>query len=256
MESLEGRSVIVTGGAGGIGLACVEAFLGAGARVTLADVDPAGRDRVEQLASDRCRFAHTDVSDERCVQDLIGQTVAAFGSLDVLVNNAAVLTPCAPVHETTLDQFEALVAVNVRGLFLCCKHAYPELKRSGGSIVNLSSMAGVTGEKHHAVYAATKGAINALTRSMAADYGPEGIRVNAVCPSCVETPRSERAIAASPDADTLRLLRRKIIPLGSVARPDQVASVVVFLASPAAAFITGAVIPVSGGSECGYGLKY
>jgi len=256
MTSLQNTSVIVTGGAGGIGLACVEAFLGAGARVTLADIDPAGRDRAERLGPDRCRFVHTDVSDERSVQDLVGQAVAVFGSLDVLVNNAAVLTPTAPVHDTTLAEFDKLVAVNLRGLFLCCKYALPALKSSRGSIVNLSSMAGITGEKHHAVYAATKGAINALTRSMAADYGADGVRVNAVCPSCVTTSNSERAILASADGEALQRRRRQICPLGTVADPAQVASVVLFLACPDAGFITGAVLPVSGGSDCGYGLKY
>ena len=256
MNTLAHKTVIITGAAGGVGRACVTAFLDAGARVMGADIDPRGGEPIDHPAGDRCRFARADVSDDASVKDLIAQTVDTFGSLDVLVNNAAVLTPTAPVHQTTLDQFDALIAVNVRALFLCCKHAYVHLKRSRGSIVNVSSMSGVTGEKHHAVYAATKGAINALTMSMAADYGPDGMRVNAICPSCVVTPNSEQAIAQHPDGDRIRRIRDQLSPLGFVAQPEQIASVAVFLASPAAAYMTGAIVPVSGGTECGYGLKY
>ena len=256
MNSLEDKTVIVTGASGGIGLACVDAFLDAGARVMMADVDPSGSRRADQAGADRCRFTRTDVSDDDAVRRLIDQTVGVFGSLDVLVNNAAVLSPCAPVHQTTLEEFDALVSVNLRGLFLCSKHAVPHLKRTRGSIVNMSSMAGVIGEKNHAVYSATKGAINALTRSMAIDYGPDRVRVNAICPSCVATPSSERAIAESPDADAIRRMRPQMTHLGFVAEPEHVASVAVFLASDAALYMTGAIVPVSGGSECGCGLKF
>jgi len=143
----------------------------------------------------------------------------------------------------------------VRGLFVICKFAYPHLKRSKGCIINMSSMAGVAGEKHHCIYSASKGFMNALTKSLAIDYGREGIRCNAVAPSSVLTPNVDRLIAAEPNAAEIIELRKNINLLGYTSRPEEIASAVVFLASPEASFITGAIIPVSGGTECGYGLK-
>lgn len=253
---MKNKVVIVTGASGGIGATCVRAFAGAGARVVMADVDESGRKLANRLGPRRCQFIRTDISDEVSVRSMIAQTVKAFGRLDVLVNNAAVLAPTKPVHETTLAECDVLLAVNLRGPFLCCKNAIPHLKRVRGCIVTVSSMAGVLGEKNHALYAATKGALNALTRSMAADYARAGIRCNAVCPAGVRTPNAEKVIRASPDVETILRLRDSIHALGYTAAPEQVASVVVFLASPAASFMTGAIVPVSGGVECGYGIKY
>jgi NAD(P)-dependent dehydrogenase (short-subunit alcohol dehydrogenase family) len=172
----------------------VQAFAAAGARVVMADVDASGDKLATQLGPDRCRFIRADISDEAAVADLVTATVETYQSIDVLVNNAAVMVPTAPLHETSLAEFERLTAVNLRGLFYCCKHAYRHLKRSRGCIINVSSMAGVNGEQGHAVYAATKGAVNALTKSMAVDYGADGIRCNAVCPSSVLTPAVDNLI--------------------------------------------------------------
>lgn len=253
MQSLQNKVVLVTGAAGGIGSALVKAFLDAGARVVASDITEV---QPLEAASEYSRFIRADVSSETSVKNLIRQTVDVFGALHVLVNNAAVLVPTAPVHETSLDEFDKLVAVNMRGTFLCCKYAYPHLQSTQGSIVNVSSMAGVNGEKHHAVYAATKGAVNALTQAMAVDYGSEGIRCNAVCPSSVLTPNVDKMIAAAPNSEEIVQLRKSINSLGYTATPAEIAAVSVFLASPAASFMTGAIVPVSGGSECGYGVKY
>ena len=251
MHNLQDRTAIVTGAAGGIGRALVEAFLEAGARVMASDIADGDLPDTEY-----CLYARADVSNESSVQSLIAQTVESFGAVDILINNAAVLTPTAPVHETLLKEFEKLVAVNLRGTFLLCKYCYPHLKQSKGCIINVSSMAGVHGEKHHAIYSATKGAINALTQSMAVDYGPDGIRCNAICPSSVLTPNVDKMIDALPNSEEIVQLRKSINCLGYTATPDQIASVAVFLASPAAGFMTGAIVPVSGGTECGYGIKY
>ena len=256
MVELTDKTVIVTGAAGGIGAACVRVFADAGAKVMMNDVDDAGYRLADEIGPDRCRFTAGDVSDEPSVRHLIEETLEAFGSLDVLLNNAAVLLPVAPVHETTVEQFNTLMAVNVRGVFLCCKHAHSHLKKSRGCIVNISSMVGICGEKHHAVYSATKGAINALTMSMAVDYGQEGIRCNAICPSSVLTPNSDKIVQSSPNPEATVELRKKINAIGFTADPGNIASVALFLASPASAFMTGAIVPVSGGCECGYGLKY
>ena len=247
MSTLQAKVALITGAGGGIGRALVKAFHEAGARVVAVDLAPVDTPEYSIVA---------DVSDESTVKNLIAQTIEKFGALDILVNNAAVLTPTAPVEQTSLDEFEKLVAVNLRGAFLLSKYSYPHLRDSRGCILNVSSMAGVHGEKHHAIYAATKGAINALTQSMAVDWGDDGIRVNALCPSSVLTPNVDKMIEALPNAHEIIELRKQINALGYTATPEQIASVAVFLCSPAAAFITGAVVPVSGGSECGYGLKY
>jgi NAD(P)-dependent dehydrogenase (short-subunit alcohol dehydrogenase family) len=256
MGQLQGLTAIITGASGGIGRACVEAFIEAGCRVVMADIDESGQELERQFGEDRCRFIRTDLANEVSIRNLIETTTKEFGSLNILVNNGATLSPMVPLHKTTLEEFEAFIAVNARGLFLMCRHAYPHLKQSRGCIINMSSMSGVTGEKHHCVYSATKGFMNALTMSMAIDYGREGIRCNAIAPSGVLTPNVDRLIAALPNAAEVIELRKNINLLGYAAEPRAVASVVVFLASQEASFVTGAVIPVSGGSECGYGVKY
>jgi len=248
MRPLNESVVLVTGAAGGIGRACVEAFVHTGARVVATDVQDS-----EIVGA---HWIRADVSDENSVRDLIEQTVAKFGALDVLVNNAAVLTPTAPLQETSTNEFDKILAVNLRGVFFCLKYAYPHLQKSRGSVVNVSSMAGLFGERDHAIYSATKGALNALTQSAAADWGGDGIRVNAICPSSVTTPNVTEMISQADDPDAIHKLRQSINCLGFVASPEHIASVVTFLASPAATFITGALMPVSGGSECGYGIKY
>lgn len=245
--------VLITGAAGGIGSACARAFAKAGARVAMTDVAVPLKPIVE---GSQHRFILADLRKESSIRALVADATQAMCGLDVLVNNAAVLVPTLPLHETSLEQFDDLVAVNLRAVFLLCREAYPHLKASRGNIVNLSSMAGVNGEKHHALYAATKGAMNALTQSMAVDYGGEGIRCNAVCPSSVITPNVDKMIAATPDPEATVKLRRSINPLGFTAQPEHIAAAVLFLASPEAAFITGALMPVSGGSECGYGIKF
>jgi NAD(P)-dependent dehydrogenase (short-subunit alcohol dehydrogenase family) len=221
----------------------------------MADIDESGRDLEKKFGQDCCRFVRCDLADGASIQNLIEITVDSFNSLNVLLNNGACLVPEAAMHETSLEGFETLLAVNVRGLFLICKYAYPHLKQARGCIINISSMAGVAGEKRHCIYSATKGFMNSLTKSMAIDYGQEGIRCNALVPSSVLTPNLDRIISACPDAAAIIERRKNINLLGYTAKPQEIASAAVFLASPSASFITGAVIPLSGGSECGYGIK-
>src|SRR5687768_9979294 len=196
----------------------------------MADVDESGAE-IERTGESggRAVFVKTDLADERSVRSLIVHTADRFGSLDVLVNNAAVLTPMAAVQDTSVEEFDRIVAVNFRGTYLCCRFAYPHLARGRGCVVNVSSMSGVHGEKSHAIYAATKGAINALTQSMAIDWGADGIRANAVCPSSVLTPKTDEMISAAPDPAAVVELRKKINHLGYTAEPREVASVILFL---------------------------
>jgi NAD(P)-dependent dehydrogenase (short-subunit alcohol dehydrogenase family) len=255
LSDFTGKTVLITGAAGGIGAACAASFADAEANVVLADVMKPEAALLAKLPSEGTLVVEANISLNESVRAMIDAAVSRFGSLDVLVNNAAALWPAAPVQDTTIDELDRIIAVNVRGTFLCCKHAYEHLRRAKGSIVNVSSMAGVHGEKHHAAYGMTKGALNALTHCMAIDWGPD-IRVNAVCPSSVVTPNVDKVIDASPDPEAIRQLRRTIHFRGEPARPEEIASVVRFLASRDASYITGAVMPVSGGSECGYGVKY
>jgi NAD(P)-dependent dehydrogenase (short-subunit alcohol dehydrogenase family) len=252
--TLENKTVLITGGSGGIGRACVEAFLDAGARIAMTDLG-AAPEWARSLNPASSAFLPADLRDAASIERLVAAAVERFGGLDVLVNNAAVFNPQLPVHLTSLDEFEQLVTVNFRAVFLTCKHAVPHLFKSRGCIVNVSSMTGVTAAASHAVYSATKGAVNALTKAMAVDYGPRGVRCNAVCPSSVLTANTSALFENSPDKERITEFRRTITNLGYTAQPAEIASVVVFLASPAASFVTGAIMPVSGGSECGYGVK-
>ncbi len=254
MQTFASKTVFITGASGGIGRACVEAFAAVGANVAMSDLGDAPS-WSRELDASRIAFFPADLRDPSAIEHAISAAVKRFGSLDVLVNNAAAFLPLTTAHETSLDEFQLLFDINVRAVFLCCKHAYPHLERAKGNIVNVSSMAGVAGESMHAIYAATKGAVNSLTLAMAIDYGPRGVRCNAVCPSSVLTPTVDKMIAQSPDAAKIVEFRKRINHLRYTAQPSEIASVVLFLASPAASFMTGAIIPVSGGSEIGYGVK-
>jgi meso-butanediol dehydrogenase/(S,S)-butanediol dehydrogenase/diacetyl reductase len=255
MKQLSEATVLITGASGGIGKACARAFLAAGSRVLVSGTDETRRASVEELLGERCAFVAADLRDPEAPRRLIEATVNRFGGLDVLMNNAAVISPMKPVDTSTLEEFDLLASVNLRAVFLLCKHAYPHLKRSAGCIITMSSMSGVIGERHHAIYSAMKGGVHGLTKAMAIDWGPVGIRCNAICPSSVLTPRTDEMIAQGSHPEAIVEFRKTINHLGYTASADEIASVAVFLASPAASFITGAIIPVSGGAECGYGVK-
>jgi 2-keto-3-deoxy-L-fuconate dehydrogenase len=232
-----GRRALVTGAGSGIGAAVARALHGEGADVVLADLVA---ERVETLAGElgeRASAVGLDVRDEDAVR-------AATGDLDVLVNVAGIgSTTNAP--DTPLDVWEAVFAVNARGTFLCCKHAIPGMKaRGAGSIVNIASVAGLVGLRNRAAYCASKGAVIALTRALAVDHVGDGIRVNAVCPGTVDTPWVQRLIDdAGESLDALRARQ----PMGRLGTPEEVAEAVLYLASDAAAFVTGSALVIDGG---------
>lgn len=251
---LRGKVALVTGGAAGIGAAIVRRFVAEGARVTVGDRDqPHGEALCAQLDG-AAGFQGLDVADATSFADAIAGAVARWGRLDILVNNAGIALPAATVQDTTIEQFEELVAVNLRGVFLGCKLAHPELKATRGCVLNISSMAGVTGQERHAAYGATKGAINALTKCIAVDWGRDGIRINALCPAGVWTDTLRQWIKAQPDAAGIPGYLERIHALGYCPEPEEIATVAAFLCSAEARFITGYVMPVSGGSECGYNV--
>lgn len=251
---LQNKIAIVTGGAAGIGAAIVRRFVAEGAQVLVGDRDqPRGEALCNELRG-RAVFHGLDVADAASFADIIAAAAGAWGRLDILVNNAGIALPAAPVQDTTLDQFEQLVDVNLRSVFLGCKFAYPHLKASRGCVLNLSSMAGVTGQERHAVYGATKGALNALTKCAAVDWGRDGIRINALCPAGVWTDTLRAWMKAQPDSANIERYLRQIHALGYCPEPEEIASVAAFLCSDEAKFITGCILPVSGGSECGYNV--
>jgi NAD(P)-dependent dehydrogenase (short-subunit alcohol dehydrogenase family) len=251
---LHERVALVTGGAAGIGEAIVRRFVLEGARVLIGDRDqPRGNVLAAALGAG-VAFQGLEVTDVDSFQTAIEVAVRSWGRLDILVNNAGIALPAEPLQTTTLDQFEQLVEVNLRSVFLGCKLAYPHLKASRGCVLNVSSMAGVTGQERHAIYGATKGAINALTKCAAVDWGRDGIRINALCPAGVWTATLRAWMQVQPDPAGIADYLSRIHALGYCPEPQEIASVAAFLCSDEARFITGCVLPVSGGSECGYNL--
>jgi 2-keto-3-deoxy-L-fuconate dehydrogenase len=236
-DRFEGRRTLVTGAGSGIGEAVARALHAEGAEVVLAD---AAGQHVRALAGElgsRAQAVTLDVRDEDAV-------AGAMGGLDVLVNVAGVgSTTNAP--DTPLEVWENVFAVNARGTFLCCKHAIPGMiERGGGAIVNIASVAGLVGLPNRAAYCASKGAVIALTRALAIDHVRQGVRVNAVCPGTVDSPWVRRLVDdAGESLDALRARQ----PMGRLGTTDEVAQAVLYLASDAAAFVTGSGLVIDGG---------
>jgi NAD(P)-dependent dehydrogenase (short-subunit alcohol dehydrogenase family) len=239
---LDGLQALVTGGASGIGEKTCRAMSAAGATVIVADIDTG---RAAALAAELpgARAVHLDVTSEASAQEVFG----ALDRLDILVNNAGIGL-VGGAAETALEDFERLMAVNVRGVFLSTKHALPLLISSHGNIVNIGSVAGLIGVKKRFAYCATKGAIVAMTRQLAVDY-PTEIRVNCVCPGTVDTPFVEGYLEKyhKHEKEEMRRQLNARQPIGRLGRPEEIAALAVYLASPAASFTTGSVITIDGG---------
>ena len=226
---VQGKIAIVTGGASGIGAETAGVLAREGASVTIFDVT---------AADPACRI---DVTDEQALQAATARVATKWGAVDILVNCAGIALR-KPVDQTAESDWTRIFDVNVKGTFLAAKAALPYM-RSGGAILNLSSITGITGVRERAAYSASKGAIAALTRNMALDYAPRGIRVNAVCPGFVRTPMTK---ALTDDPDACRSLT-SVHPLGRLGEPADIANAILFLVSDEASWITGHLLVVDGG---------
>lgn len=240
--SLSGKTAMVTGGASGIGAAIAAAFVAKGARVAVVDLDgDAARQRAAELGSDSAGFAG-NVADPASVTAVVDDVIAAFGRIDILVNSAGIVM-LAPAEELPLDAWTKTIAVNLTGTFLVSQAVGQHmLTAGGGAIVNMASQAATVALDQHVAYCASKFGVVGVSKVLASEWGPRGVRVNTISPTVVLTELGRKAWDG-PRGDELK----KQIPAGRFAYPDEIAAAAVFLASDAAAMITGADLLVDGG---------
>jgi len=246
--SFEGQVALVTGAGSGMGLATAKAFAESGASVVLADWN---EDSVRSAVDDLTARGHKalavrcDVADEAEVAAMVQQTVSTFGGLDAAFNNAGIQVPPSDAADETAENFDRVNAINLRGVWACMKHELRHMRTQGsGVIVNCSSLGGLVGLPSRAAYHASKHGVIGLTRSAALEYAPRGIRINAVCPGTIDTPMVSDMLAKQADA-MKDILRDQ--PIGRLGRPEEIASVVLWLCSPGASFVIGHALAVDGG---------
>lgn len=241
---LSGKVAIITGAGSGIAAAAARIFHREGARIALADVSGKEGDLAAELG-ERAVACRADVSKSDDVKAMIGRTIAEFGQVDILCNVAGITGPPGSLEDAREEDFDAVIAVNIRGLLLSMKYALPHLvEGNGGVIVNISSATALVGMPGLAVYSATKGAIIATTRVIAAEYASKGVRANVICPGGIETPIYLEHLARDPESVDKTV---SLIPAGRVGKPEEIAQAMLFLASEASSYMTGAVVPVDGG---------
>jgi NAD(P)-dependent dehydrogenase (short-subunit alcohol dehydrogenase family) len=247
------KTVVITGAGSGIGRATAICFANAGADLVIADINPdAALETVNQVKNAKGKIVafQTDVSDPSSVQDLVAFTVKTFQNVYAIVNNAAIQIN-KTAEDTSFEEWNRQLAVNLGGVFLCSKYFLPHLKASKGSIVNMSSVNGFFVEPTCAGYCATKAGIIGLTKAMAIDHGHEGVRVNCICPGYIDAGLAEGYFQSQADPVRARQEAGKLHALWRIGKPEEVGRVAVFLASEDASFVTGASMVVDGGFGSG-----
>ena len=246
---LDGKVTLVTGGASGIGRTSALAFAREGAKVVVSDLNQQGGEEIVRVIEDsggEALFVPADVSNSSQVRTLVETTISRYGRLDCAFNNAGItVTRRTPMVDLTEEEWDRLMGINLKGVWLCLKYEIPEMvKQGGGAIVNTSSTAGLVGSRGLASYVASKHGVAGLTKAAALEHSQDGIRVNAVCPGPIRTPLTEGVMAANEGAEARYTSRA---PLGRMGLPEEVAEAVVWLCSDAASFVTGHTMTVDGG---------
>ena len=246
--TFKGKAALVTGAAAGMGFAAAKAFAEAGAAVALADIDAAAVERAAAELTARGRRAIAivcDTSDEAQVKAMVERTAEVFGGLDAAYNNAGVNSPMTDTADLTPDEYDRILDIDLRGVWLCMKYELTQMRKQGnGAIVNCSSLGGLVGNPGRAAYHAAKHGVLGLTKSAAIEYAPRGVRINAVCPGTIETPMVKHMVETG---DLSREAVAKLTPIGRLGRAEEVADVVLWLCSPYASYVIGQSIAVDGG---------
>ncbi len=238
---LNGKVALVTGGASGIGEACIRVFHASGAQVVIADLSEEAGAKLAAELGEGAASVRVDVADAASCQAMVDFAMQQFGRLDIAVNNAGISTELAPIAETSIEDWRKVVGINLDGVFYCLKAEIPAMEKTGGSIVNIASIMGAIARDGAAPYISSKHGVVGLTKAAALECVAKNIRVNAIGPGYVETPLLKKATLEH--LDQIAALH----PIGRLAKPTEIAAAVAFLASSAASFITGAYYPVDGG---------
>lgn len=252
---LQDKVAIITGAGSGMGRVAAQLFAGQGARVVVAEFDEAAGAETVRLVEDAggtASFVRTDVADEASARAMVDHALATYGRVDVLYNNAGVMPEADhSVVDTDVATWDRVMAVNVRGVFLGCKYAIPPMVEQGsGSIINIASFVALVGcSVPQDAYTASKGALLALTRSLAVQFGPQGVRTNAICPGPVETPLLMDWLVKDEEAKRIRLARN---PTGRFGKPEEIVSMAIYLASDESRWTNGASLVVDGGITVNY----
>lgn len=252
MEELKDKIILLTGGSMGIGHACALKYAEAGAQVIVAANDERSLNETMSLLGQGHTGILCDVTNGADVEGAISRTLQRYGRIDAIHNNAGIAQPSKPLHETSEDEWHQVLDTNLKSVYHTCRFGIAALKRTKGSILNTSSLVASIGQENHAAYSATKGAMNALTKSMAIDYAASHVRVNAVAPAAVWTPMLRKWSGEQQNGASGEAYLNNIHLLGYCPEADVIADACVFLLSDKARFITGHILPVSGGAELGY----